>query len=74
MNLASLSLYHQALLVAAALVLFTSFMMLATARIRPLIFAFFILVKILRGLKPYYEKHHSVRYTSEAIGAAVELA
>jgi len=31
-------------------------------------------VKILRGLKPYYEKHHSVRYTSEAIRAAVELA
>src|SRR4030065_196308 len=40
MNLASLSLYHQALLVAAALVLFTSFMMLATARIRTLIYAF----------------------------------
>jgi hydrogenase-4 component E len=39
MNLASLSLYHQALLVAAALVLFTSFMMLATARIRTLIYA-----------------------------------
>ncbi len=31
-------------------------------------------VKILRGLKPYYEKHHSVRYTSEAIRAAFELA
>jgi ATP-dependent Clp protease ATP-binding subunit ClpA len=31
-------------------------------------------VKILRGLKPYYEKHHSVRYTAEAIRAAVELA
>ncbi|MGH6890746.1 MAG: AAA family ATPase, partial [Dongiaceae bacterium] len=31
-------------------------------------------VKILRGLKPYYEKHHSVRYTSEAIRASVELA
>ncbi len=31
-------------------------------------------VKILRGLKPYYEKHHSVRYTQEAIRAAVELA
>jgi ATP-dependent Clp protease ATP-binding subunit ClpA len=31
-------------------------------------------VKILRGLKPYYEKHHSVRYTNEAIRTAVELA
>ncbi|TDQ81398.1 ATP-dependent Clp protease ATP-binding subunit ClpA [Dongia mobilis] len=31
-------------------------------------------VKILRGLKPYYEKHHSVRYTAEAIRAAVELS
>ena len=31
-------------------------------------------VKILRGLKPYYEEHHKVRYTSEAIRAAVELA
>ncbi len=31
-------------------------------------------VKILRGLKPYYEKHHNVRYTMEAIRAAVELA
>jgi ATP-dependent Clp protease ATP-binding subunit ClpA len=31
-------------------------------------------VKILRGLKPYYEKHHAVRYTQEAIRASVELA
>jgi ATP-dependent Clp protease ATP-binding subunit ClpA len=31
-------------------------------------------VKILRGLKPYYEKHHKVRYTAEAIRSAVELA
>src|SRR5499426_4158780 len=31
-------------------------------------------VKILRGLKPYYEKHHSVRYTQEAIRSAVELS
>ena len=31
-------------------------------------------VKILRGLKPYYEEHHNVRYTSEALRAAVELA
>src|SRR5690349_1038633 len=31
-------------------------------------------VKILRGLEPYCEKHHSVRYTQEAIRAAVELA
>ena len=31
-------------------------------------------VKIMRGLKPYYEKHHRVRYTAEAIRTAVELA
>jgi ATP-dependent Clp protease ATP-binding subunit ClpA len=31
-------------------------------------------VKILRGLKPYYERHHKVRYTSEAIRTAVELS
>ncbi|MCH4023472.1 MAG: ATP-dependent Clp protease ATP-binding subunit ClpA [Acetobacter sp.] len=31
-------------------------------------------VKILRGLKPSYEKHHKVRYTDDAIRAAVELA
>ncbi len=31
-------------------------------------------VKILRGLKPYYERHHRVRYTSEALRAAVELS
>ncbi|MDR3504679.1 MAG: ATP-dependent Clp protease ATP-binding subunit ClpA [Acidocella sp.] len=31
-------------------------------------------VKILKGLKTAYEKHHKVRYTDEAIRAAVELA
>jgi ATP-dependent Clp protease ATP-binding subunit ClpA len=31
-------------------------------------------VKILQGLKPYYEKHHRVRYTADAIRSAVELA
>ena len=31
-------------------------------------------VKILRGLKPYFEEHHKVRYTAEAIRSAVELA
>ena len=31
-------------------------------------------VKILRGLKPYYEQHHKVRYTLEALRTAVELA
>lgn len=31
-------------------------------------------IKILQGLKPYYEEHHNVRYTAEAIRAAVELA
>src|SRR5690606_10271903 len=31
-------------------------------------------VKILMGLKPSYEDHHRVRYTTEAIRAAVELS
>lgn len=31
-------------------------------------------IKILKGLKPYYEEHHNVRYTSDAIRTAVELA
>jgi ATP-dependent Clp protease ATP-binding subunit ClpA len=31
-------------------------------------------VKILRGLKANYERHHKVRYTDEAIRAAVELS
>jgi ATP-dependent Clp protease ATP-binding subunit ClpA len=31
-------------------------------------------VKILRGLKPYFEEHHKVRYTAEAIRTAVELS
>ncbi len=31
-------------------------------------------IKILRGLKPYFEDYHKVRYTSEAVKAAVELS
>ncbi|MEG9862001.1 MAG: ATP-dependent Clp protease ATP-binding subunit ClpA [Parvularculales bacterium] len=31
-------------------------------------------IKILKGLKPYFEGFHKVRYTSEAIRAAVELS
>lgn len=31
-------------------------------------------IKIMKGLKPYFEEHHKVRYTSEAIKSAVELA
>ena len=31
-------------------------------------------IKILMGIKPYYEKHHRVRYTAEAVKAAVELS
>jgi ATP-dependent Clp protease ATP-binding subunit ClpA len=31
-------------------------------------------VKILKGLKPYYEEHHKVRYTAEAIRTAVEMS
>jgi ATP-dependent Clp protease ATP-binding subunit ClpA len=31
-------------------------------------------IKILKGLKPYYEEHHRVRFTAEALKAAVELS
>ncbi|MEM1130883.1 MAG: AAA family ATPase, partial [Pseudomonadota bacterium] len=31
-------------------------------------------VKILKGLKPYFERHHDIRYTSDAIRTAVELS
>ena len=31
-------------------------------------------IKILHGLKPYYEAHHQVRYTPDAIRAAVDLS
>ncbi len=31
-------------------------------------------IKILRGLKPYFEKHHRVRYTAESLRTAAELA
>lgn len=31
-------------------------------------------VKILKGLKPYFEEHHKVRYTLDAIKTAVELS
>ena len=31
-------------------------------------------VKILRGIKPYFEEHHGVKYTADAIKTSVELA
>ncbi|WP_417246148.1 ATP-dependent Clp protease ATP-binding subunit ClpA [Celeribacter sp.] len=31
-------------------------------------------VKILQGLKPYFEEHHDIRYTADAIKTAVELS
>jgi ATP-dependent Clp protease ATP-binding subunit ClpA len=31
-------------------------------------------VKILKGLKPYFEKHHDIKYTNDAIRTAVELS
>ena len=31
-------------------------------------------IKILKGLKPYFEKHHGVKYTAEAIKTSVELS
>ncbi|MHA3913678.1 ATP-dependent Clp protease ATP-binding subunit ClpA [Halovulum sp. GXIMD14793] len=31
-------------------------------------------IKILRGLKPYFEEHHDIRYTNDAIRTAVDLS
>ena len=31
-------------------------------------------VKILKGIKPYFEEHHGVKYTADAIRTAVELS
>ncbi len=31
-------------------------------------------IQILRGLKPYFEEHHGVRYTQAALSAAAELS
>jgi ATP-dependent Clp protease ATP-binding subunit ClpA len=31
-------------------------------------------IKILKGLKPYFEEYHKIRYTADAVKAAVELA
>ena len=31
-------------------------------------------IKILKGLKPYFEEYHKVRYTADAVKAAVELS
>jgi len=31
-------------------------------------------IKILQGLKPYFENHHAIRYTHDAIKTAVELS
>ncbi|NOX73454.1 MAG: ATP-dependent Clp protease ATP-binding subunit ClpA [Alphaproteobacteria bacterium] len=31
-------------------------------------------IKILKGLKPYFEEHHDIKYTADAIKTAVELA
>ena len=31
-------------------------------------------IKILKGLKPYFEEHHDVKYTNDAIKSAVDLS
>ena len=31
-------------------------------------------IKILKGLKPYFEEHHAIKYTGDAIKSAVELS
>ena len=31
-------------------------------------------IKIIKGLKPYFEEHHGIKYTADAIKSAVELS
>ncbi len=31
-------------------------------------------IKILHGLKPYYEKHHNIKYTNQAVKTSVDLS
>ena len=60
MSLAQLGLYDQAIIVFAALVLFTSFIMLAQPRMLPLVFAFAwqgVLLAVVTGLVAYVSNH-----------------
>ena len=75
MDLAQLSLYNQAIIVFAALVLLTSFIMLAQARMLPLIYAFAwqgALLAIVTALVAYVSAHPHL-YISAALTVALKV-
>jgi len=75
MDFAQLSLYNQAIIVFAALVMFTSFIMLAQARMLPLIFAFAwqgALLAIVTALVAYVSDHPHL-YISAALTVALKV-
>lgn len=75
MNLAQLGLYDQAIILFAALVLFTSFVMLAQARIAGLIFAFAwqgVLLAVVTALVAFVSGHSHL-YVSAALTVALKV-
>jgi hydrogenase-4 component E len=75
MNLAQLSLYDQAIIMFAALVLFTSFIMLAQARVLPLIYAFAwqgALLAVVTALVAYVSGHPHL-YVSAVLTVALKV-
>lgn len=75
MNLAELSLYDQAIIMFAALVLFTSFIMLAQARVLPLIYAFAwqgVLLAVVTALVAYVSDHPHL-YVSAGLTVALKV-
>ena len=75
MSLGALTLYQQAIILFAALVLFTSFVMLAQARVMPLIFAFAwqgLLLAVVTALVAFVSDHPHL-YVSAALTVALKV-
>ena len=74
-QLGELSLFNQAIIVFAALVLFTSFIMLAQTRVLPLIYTFAwqgVLLAVVTGLVAYVSNHPHL-YISAAITVVLKV-
>lgn len=75
MQIGALSLYEQAIIVFAALVLFTSFIMLAQSRVLPLIYAFAwqgVLLAVVTALVAFVTQHAHL-YISAALTVALKV-
>jgi hydrogenase-4 component E len=75
MQFGQLSLYNQAIVVFAALVLFTSFVMLARTRVLPLIFAFAwqgVLLSVVTALVAFVSQHPHL-YVSAALTVVLKV-